>query len=515
MQIIEYFDRGAKRWPDRNCLVDSTYQVTYRQASANSHRIANALRRHGARIETPIAVYSQNSAVAFEAVLGIVRSGATWLPVNARAAQEELQTFLKRHRCRILFFSSELAGPAREIANNVPSIDLMICLDGTNGDTPEMHEWCAMESEIFPIPPLSDDNIVIIKSTGGTTGVSKSVMQTHGNHTALIETFKVCMPFDKPPVHLVAAPMTHGAGAICFPLFASGATHVFMKKADPGAILKAIAEDRVNVIFLPPTVIYMMLAHADLKRYDYSSLKYFIYAAAPMSADKLRAAMETFGPVMAQTYGQAEAPMLCTFLAPSDHVTDDPVKATRLVSCGRATPLTQVAIMDDDGNLLPDGERGEIVVRGGLVFKGYFEDPGSTREVSLHGWHHTGDVGYRDQDGYIFIVDRKKDMIISGGFNIYPSEIEQVLWSHESVQDCAVIGVPDEKWGEAVKAVIELKPGCTVDSEVLMEMCRKKLGGVKTPKSVDFWPELPRSAVGKVLKKDVRRVFWAGRDRAI
>ena len=207
--------------------------------------------------------------------------------------------------------------------------------------------------------------------------------------------------------------------------------------------------------------------------------------------------------------------MIGTFMGPAEHRPDDAEHSHRLLSCGRPTPFTSVEVMDEEGKLLAPQERGEIVFRGNLVFAGYFGDAEATRLVSLHGWHHTGDIGYRDDDGYVYIVDRKKDMIISGGFNIYPSEIEQVLWKHEAVQDCAVIGVPDDRWGESLKAVVELKPGKSLEPEALLEFCRRALGGLKTPKSVEIWPELPRSAVGKVLKKDIRRVYWAGRDRKI
>ena len=185
-----------------------------------------------------------------------------------------------------------------------------------------------------------------------------------------------------------------------------------------------------------------------------------------------------------------------------------------LISAG-FTPLMRLEVMSDDGRILPRGERGEIVLRGGLVMKGYYKNPQATEEASAFGWHHTGDIGVIDEDGFVYIVDRKKDMIITGGFNVFPSEIEQVLWSHPAVQDCAVIGVPDEKWGEAVKAVVELKPGAKATEAELIELAKQKLGGVKAPKSVDFMANLPRSPVGKVLKKDLRATYWTGRERKI
>ena len=231
-----------------------------------------------------------------------------------------------------------------------------------------------------------------------------------------------------------------------------------------------------------------------------------------MSAKKLQEAIEIFGPVMAQTFGQAEALMLCTFMSPKEHIVGD---EKRLTSCGRATIFTQLEIMDDDGNILPPNERGEIVVRGNLVMKGYYKNSEATEEAGRFGWHHTGDIGMKDENSYVYIVDRKRDMIVSGGFNIYPSEIEQIIWSHAAVEDCAVVGVPDEKWGEAVKAIIQLKAGAAVNADDLADYCRQRLGGMKTPKSFEFWEELPRSAVGKVLKRSIRDRFWIGQKRNV
>jgi acyl-CoA synthetase (AMP-forming)/AMP-acid ligase II len=259
-----------------------------------------------------------------------------------------------------------------------------------------------------------------------------------------------------------------------------------------------------------------MLAHPKVRDYDYSSLKYFIYAAAPMSADKLRQAIDVFGPVMVQYYGQAEATLTCTFMSAQDHLEAlKPGNEHRLLSCGKATPFAKLAIMDDEGNLLDPNIHGELVMRGSLVMDGYYKNPEATEASRAYGWHHTGDIAYIDDDGFVFIVDRKKDMIITGGFNVFPSEIEQVIWSHPAVQDCAVIGVPDEKWGEAVKAVIETVPGKSINEQEIIALCKQKLGSVKAPKSVEVWETLPRSPVGKVLKKNIRSTFWQDHERAI
>jgi acyl-CoA synthetase (AMP-forming)/AMP-acid ligase II len=282
-------------------------------------------------------------------------------------------------------------------------------------------------------------------------------------------------------------------------------------------LLGAIPEHRVTELFLPPTVIYRLLDIPDLgRKVDFSSLKYFLYGAAPMSVEKLKQAIEVIGPVMMGGYGQTEAPASISFLPPDEHFADGTLASDeRLSSVGHPNPLIRVEIMNDAHQVLPQGETGEICVRGDLVMKGYYKAPDKTAEAIIDGWLHTGDVGHVDAEGYLHITDRKKDMIISGGFNVYPSEVEQVLWSHPAVQDCAVIGVPDEKWGEAVKAVVELNSGQQVAADELIALCKEKLGSVKAPKSVEFIAALPRSPVGKVLKKDLRARYWQGNARKI
>jgi acyl-CoA synthetase (AMP-forming)/AMP-acid ligase II len=247
-------------------------------------------------------------------------------------------------------------------------------------------------------------------------------------------------------------------------------------------------------------MIYRLLAHPDARTRDCSSLEYVVYGAAPMSVDKLREGLELWGPVFVQIYGQAEAPGVITFLSREDHTRI----GRHLASAGRPTGACEVALMDEHGTIVGAGMRGEIVVRGELVTPGYLDNAEANAQARRFGWHHTGDVGEFDADGYLYIVDRLKDMIISGGFNIYPSEIEQFLWSHPAVQECAVVGVPDGEWGERVVAVVELKEGASASAAELIELCKQRLGSVKAPKQVEFWNTLPRSPVGKVLKKDVR-----------
>lgn len=516
MNLIDFFDRGAAHYPDRACFVAGERSYSYREIRELTLRIANGLRSHGFVAGTKGAVLSMNDPIAFTCTLSILRAGGVWVPVNPRNALEEHVHILSEFDCELLFYHSQLQPIVDEIRKRVPGIRHYLCVDTAVGDVPAVSDWANQ----FPAEevwlPCDPDALALLVGTGGTTGKPKGVMLTNRNVETFCAATMTAMPYAEPPVYLAAAPLTHAAGILCFPLMAEGATTVIHTHVDPKDILAAIPLHRVTTLFLPPTAIYVLLAQPNVRDVDYSTLRYFIYGAAPMSVEKLKQALDVFGPVMAQLFGQTEAPMMITFMTPREHRENgQPASDRRLKSCGRATPFVRVAVMDDNGKLLPQNEVGEIVVQGDLVTNGYYKNPEATAVSRAFGWHHTGDMGYRDEEGYYYIVDRKKDLIISGGFNIYPGEIEQVIWSHEAVQDCAVVGVPDDKWGEAVRAVVELKKGKSVTAEELIALCKSRLGSVKAPKSVEFVVALPRSSVGKVLKKDVRAAYWTGRDRKI
>jgi acyl-CoA synthetase (AMP-forming)/AMP-acid ligase II len=360
------------------------------------------------------------------------------------------------------------------------------------------------------------DAMFTVFPTGGTTGKSKGVVMTHRNVYTMYQNFYSHFNYHDDTCHLVVAPMTHSAGLIGCMHFARGGTNAIMSKAAPNLICDAIETYGVTHLFLPPTVVYMMLALPDVNERDYSSLQHLLVGAAPTSLEKLKEAVAVFGPVMTEAFGQSEAPAAITAKAPWDYIDKDGnINERRLASIGRPCVNNIVAILDDAGEPVENGAAGEICIQGELVTPCYYKNPEATAEVREFGWHHTGDIGVIDDEGFITIVDRKKDMIITGGFNVFPNEVEQVLSAHPAVQDCAVIGVPDEKWGEAVKAVIQLKPGNDCDEETLVELCKAELGSVKAPKSVDFIDDLPRSPAGKVLKVDLRKSYWGGQDRAV
>jgi len=515
MALVDLLDRGALLAPERNFALHRGRAVSYAQAVEHVERIARRLRADGIVPGDRVAVYGPNDADALLVVYGIVRAGATWVALNARSSSELNLGVVRFTEASLVFYHSTFAEVVADWTELAPELRERVCLDEPDGNVPSLAVWLDEDQWTGRLPTPRPDATVALLPTGGTTGRPKAVQLTNLNIDAMAANWLHAMPCAPAhAVHMLAAPMTHGAGLAAFALTGVGATHVIHDYVDVSEILDGIEQHRVTHLFLPPTVIYLMLEHPEVTKRDYRSLEYFVYGAAPMSVDRLRGAISVFGPVMAQVFGQIEAPMTCTCLTPDEHRVPAG-KEHRLLSAGRPTLLTAVAVMDQDGELLARDRRGEIVVRGPLVTPGYFRDPQATADATYNGWHRTGDIGYLDGDGYLYIVDRKRDLIISGGFNVFPSEVERVIWMHPAVQDCAVIGTPDPKWGEVVTAVVELRPGATLAAEELISFCRERLDGMRTPKRVEIVRDLPRSPVGKVLKREVRDRFWHQESRAV
>jgi fatty-acyl-CoA synthase len=504
MRLTDYLDKGASLGPEAPCLTTAGHTLTYFDVQRLSWRIARALDRSGIGPGDKVAILSANDPTAFSCVFGISRAGAVWCPVNPRNEAAENRDLLDSFDCACLIFQAAFAPLVAKIIPDLPKLTTLVCLDGEPPVATPFDLWIGSEpAEPWQAEPPGD--LVMLAGTGGTTGRPKGVMLSGRNLETMSALTLMSYPFGPRPRYLALAPLTHAAGVLCFPIMTLGGEIVIMPKPDLADFLTLIARYRITHTFLPPTLIYMLLDYPGLAGTDLSSLQCLWYGAAPMSVSRLEEALTRIGPVLGQLFGQSEAPMMISTLAPAEHFLDDGSLATeRLSSAGRPTPLTTVAIMDDEGHLLGRGERGEIVVRGSLVMAGYYKNPQASAEAARYGWHHTGDIGYLDADNFLFIVDRAKDMIITGGFNVYSAEVEQVLLAHPAVQDCAVIGLPDEKWGERVTAVLQPRPGRTVTADEVQAFVKERLGSVKAPKQVEVWPDLPRSKVGKVLKPEIK-----------
>ncbi len=509
MRLIDYLDKGASLGEDLACFTTGDASLSYSEVQRLTNRVARALQRSGVQPGDKVAVLSGNDPVAFACVFGVSRAGAVWCPINPRNEAEENRFVLDAFDCRALIFHGAYEALVARIVPDLPKLAVLVCLDRPSPLAPSLESWLEGVRDA-PIDVTPPDDIAMIAGTGGTTGQPKGVMLSGRNLEAMSALTLMSYPFEGRPVYLALAPLTHAAGVLCLPIMTLGGRIVIMPKADLGEFLRLVARWRVTHTFLPPTLIYMLLEHAELPATDLSSLQCFWYGAAPMSATRLETALTKIGPVMGQLFGQTEAPMMISILAPKDHFNAaGSIARGRLSSAGRPTPLVQLAIMDDHGKLMPRGERGEIVIRGSLAMEGYYKNPEATAEVSKFGWRHTGDVGYLDDENFLFIVDRAKDMIITGGFNVYSIEVENALRQHASVMDCAVFGLPDEKWGERVSAVVQLHPGAVGEADDLIAFVKARIGSVKAPKEVAIWPDLPRSKVGKVLKREIRGQLMA------
>ncbi len=516
MLYIDFFKKGVARFLIGRLCARRQRALSYGEMDRLVTRIAGTLALAGLGADSKIAVYAPNHIYGFACQYGILRAGCIWVPINYRLSGPDALEMAASLKIEWVFFHSSLGDHVRGFQRAL--VRGLVCLDCETEFATSLDRWLIDTPTAVPSFPVRNPaDTAALLCTSGTTGRSKGIVLSNRAFAAMIAGFDTVLPHDEPPVHLVVAPLSHAAGVYASCLLAHGGTNILLEHADPGAILDAIETYRATTIFLPPTLIYMLLSHPDVRSRNFSSLRSMLYGAAPMAEQKLREALDVFGPVLVQLYGQSEALMMCAFMSAEEHVEalTNPERAHRLFAAGREGPMVRVEIMNDEGGILPPRAQGEIVVRGEIVMDCYFDDPEGTHQAQLHGWHHTGDVGFKDEDGFIYVVDRKKEMIISGGFNIFPREIEQVVMTHPAIQDCAVVGIPDPKWGEAVMAAVELRSGAKLDVEQLLAHCRARLGGMKTPKSIAIVDRLPRSSTGKVLRREVRAPYWPKNGRQV
>ncbi|MDX2058989.1 MAG: AMP-binding protein, partial [Gemmatimonadales bacterium] len=443
--------------------------------------------------------------------------GAVAVPINTRLAPAEVRAILEDAECETLVVD-EVSLPGLETALGAAKVRLAFVGEGEPPTGMVGYETLA------EAPPIDDvgrggEDLYGIFYTGGTTGRSKGVMLSHRNILANQENVAGLADVSgwSDPVYLHAAPMFHLADlGSTFHVTAIGGTHAVVSRFDPGDVLRAIAEYRVTATMLVPTMINMLLQFPGLDRYDVSCLQFMTYGASPMPPAVMARAFEVFpGIQFMQGYGMTELSPMATFLDAAYHVVDGP-RAGKLRSAGRAVGTAEVRVVDEHDRPVPTGTIGEVVVRGPMVMQGYWKQPELTARTIRDGWLHTGDAGYLDEDGFLFIVDRVKDMIISGGENVYSVEVEAALYAHSAVAMCAVFGIPDDRWGEAVHAVVVPRPGQAVTEAELIEFCRARIAGYKCPRGVSFQDTaLPISGAGKILKNELRAPYWDGRARRV
>ncbi|MBC7986573.1 MAG: AMP-binding protein [Sphingomonadaceae bacterium] len=520
MRSIDYFDRGHDRDPARACIVDTVTgrRYSFAEVKALSERIAAAMQRDGFANQDLLALYGPNGGSILIVLLAMWRANGVWIPVNTRNAIDANAAYINYVRCRWMFYHSSLADEVEQLRALCPTLTKFVCLDQPTGGDPSLDQFIEGVSEDDFVEPEIDafgnmSELVGIFPTGGTTGPSKGANVTNLGWGTMIETAADAMGGrTDAPVALVSAPITHAAGPIALSTLNLGATQVILPGFNAEKVLRAIAEHRVTHMYLPPTALYQLLASPEIGDHDYSSLRIFILVGSPCSPEKLRQAVETFGPCMCQSYGQVECPMIVAWFPPEDVARFASEAPEKLAACGKPTRSIRVALLDDDGNRVAPGESGEICARGVLVSHSYFEKPEETAEIRKFGWHHTGDVGRFDEQGYLYIVDRKKDMVVTGGFNVFTTEVEAAVTELPQVRECAVIGVPHEKWGEAVHAIVVAEG---IDDSAIIAHTKARLGGVKAPKTVAFVDSIPRTAAGKMDKKKLRKEYWGDSARLV
>ena len=495
-------------------LVFEGRAMTFADVDAMASRFANALIASGVRTQERIAYLSKNTDHFLPCLMGACKARAALAPFNFRLAAPEIARVLEDSEARIMFVGPDVADLADQAVASLASKPRMIAL-GFDREGYERHDaWIEAGDASDPRLDADPQDDVIQLYTSGTTGLPKGVQLTNRNYLAAFELTGAPggLNYEPGDTVLAAMPFFHVAGVnVALIAMASGARSAILRDAAPQLILDVIGKERVNYAFLAPVLIQMLMQAPGIESADLSSMRVLSYGASPISEAVLKQASARFRCEFIQIYGLTEICGAGTFLASADH---DPAKG-KLRSCGVAFPGVELKIVAADGEEVPRGQVGEVVVRSPVVMKGYWNKPDATAASIRDGWMRTGDAAYMDEDGYVFIYDRVKDMIVTGGENVYPAEVENALFGHPSIADAAVIGVPDETWGEAVKAIVVLKPGAPPDAADIIAWARARIANFKTPKSVDFVDSIPRNLSGKILRRELREPYWKGRDRRV
>jgi len=509
--FVDRLGQAFEVYAGRPCVKFGRESYTYAEVDKLSRYIAADLSAQGFKKGDHGAVYSLNSARVLIVTLGILRAGGIWIPVNPRNSEAENVRALSMLGCKAIFYQPKFSLAVEQVNQKIEEELICLDIDQQNYSLESIPDVDVLELNI------TLDDLISLPLTGGTTGLPKGVMLNNTNFNAISYGVSLWYQnYDCPSLMLCVAPMTHVGGRVAVASMISGSCLLVHEGFDTRDVLEAIQEEQVTDIFLPPTAIYSMLEEPALEEFDRSSLRTILYGSAPISIEKLKQALRVFGPVMRSAYGQTECPTFITELTPEDHFIDGELAPDeKLRSVGHATALSEIAIVDENCDPLPVGELGEVVTKGAMACQGYYQSEEETAKIKVKGWHLTGDIGYLNAEGFLYLVDRKKDMIVTGGFNVYSSEVEQVINQIPGVHLSQVIGIPSERWGEEVKALVQLDVGSDLNEQQILAICRDALGSVKMPKSIEFRDTFPLTSLGKVDKKTIRAEFWTGRSTNI
>ena len=501
---------------DSTCLIEGERTLTWGQMYERAQRVASGLAAAGVGEQDRVAFLDKNGIAHFDVFFGSALLNAVSVDVNWRLAAPEVEYIVNDSQAKVLVVGPDFVPILDAIESNLTSVTTILVIGGHTKHE-DWESWVSRQATGDPNVGSADDDVAFQLYSSGTTGRPKGVMLTNHNFFALLPLAKDMWELSPEAVNMIAMPLFHiGGGGWAMAGMYEGCSSVIVRDLDPSLIIKLIADKRITHGFVVPAVLQFMLMVPGAAEADYSSLKVLVYGASPISEEVLAQSVRVFKCKFWQAYGLTETTGAIVNLAPADHDPDGPNKH-RLRSCGLPGPGVEVRIVDTDTLAdCPQGAVGEIWIRSPQVMKGYWRMPEETaKSITPEGWFRSGDAGYLDADGYLYIHDRVKDMIVSGGENVYPAEVENVLMSHPAIADVAVIGVPHEKWGETPKAVVVRKPGVETSEQEIIDFARERLAKFKCPTSVDWVEALPRNPSGKILKKDLREPYWVGRERRV
>ena len=509
---------AVARFSHHTAAFDESRELTFLQLDERTNRLGTGLASLGVRHQDRVASLQYNGIETLEfdvmaAKFGLVRSF-----LNARSSVSEQIDALNLVRAKALVFGAEFIDQVAQIREAVPSLRTLVCVGGAAAWADEYEALLGRSRADAPPDEVTQADWHSIYFTSGTTGKPKGIVLSQQNWLAVVRNHLIdtYASTDTSDVLLHAAPMSHASGSLIFAHLARGARQTFVKRFDPAAVLDKFGRDRITSLWLAPTMWAKMVELMGNADADLSSLRCIRFGGAPISAQRLRDSVERWGPIFCTGWGQWEAPQQCTVFTQSEV---GAAVATRnygrLASAGLPMTFCKVGIADSEGHLLPAGGEGEVVVAGDHLMVGYLDDPQATAALRIGPWQRTGDIGHMDAQGFLYLTDRKRDIILSGGSNIFPRHIEEVLYSHPAVLEAIAVGVPDETWGETVHAVVVVREGAPADGDALLAWCREKLPSAKRPRSVEFVADLPKNTYGKILRREVRARYWADRDRTI